>query len=876
MMTSPGHAQALGRTLFAACAAIFLLSASVLAVEIVAGRLVAPFVGQSLYSWTSILGVLLGGMAVGHLLGGWLAERYPSPVLIGSLLASVGMLCASLPFVNASIGRFPPLAALPWPLRTAGHVSCVLLFPAVAFGMLSPPLTRMAILAAAHAGYGFGLAYAAGGLGSVCGAWLTGFVLVPQTGVRAILLGVAFLCAALAPLARVMFRGFSSTANVTGRPATFSSDSPMPIGVYSRPTPRGFLIAGAMGLTMMMTEVAAGRLVAELFGHSLYTWAAVITVFLAGMAIGSALSGWMSRRVPLSHLTGLLIVWTSLIALATPFWNTVVGDWMVLWGLSWPWRIGLHTALVYLPTALLLGMIAPLTAVWVYRQACSVGRMAGSLHATVSAGGVVGGLIAAFLLVEWIGVRGIFAAASLVLAAAGLLLRDVRRWTFPGCVAALWFLLGLRGVGPGPRAAAHKARFLPSDDPFLLYARESAYYSIRVRSNSYYAGVRELYLDTLKHTEVNVSNPLELRRAYHRLFAAVMAAHSPPPTPLRVLVLGGGGYAFPRYVEWTRPESQIDVVEIDPAVTHAAFAGLALPRTTSIRTFATDAGAFLRDRETAYAKGKASDRYDVVIGDCFNDWVVPPHLVTLEFCQRVRRQLTPGGLYVWTVIDQMSSGRLVGAAYTTCTRVFPSVVVLRTHGAEKGRDTFVLVCSPDGAAGERPREILRATLPEGASLVAPDTLRHKGHDLVLTDDYAPVEALLAPLVRTLRMPEADRHFHRAVRLWKAGDLCAAATECAAVLGLRPQAPEAHDLLAVCLAEQGRIGEAIDHWQQALALDPSLVSVRDNLACAYFRIGRFADALHEWEKILRSHPEMAPRLQEKCAAARCRLQDRPSP
>lgn len=54
---------------------VFLSSAMLLVLEIVAGRLLAPYVGVSLYSWTSIIGVILAGLSLGNWLGGALADK---------------------------------------------------------------------------------------------------------------------------------------------------------------------------------------------------------------------------------------------------------------------------------------------------------------------------------------------------------------------------------------------------------------------------------------------------------------------------------------------------------------------------------------------------------------------------------------------------------------------------------------------------------------------------------------------------------------------------------------------------------------------------------------------------------------------------------
>ena len=74
-------------------ATIFLSSAILLVIEITAGRLIAPYVGVSIYSWTSIIGVILAGLSLGNWLGGRWADRGGNEKSAGIVLALAGVFC---------------------------------------------------------------------------------------------------------------------------------------------------------------------------------------------------------------------------------------------------------------------------------------------------------------------------------------------------------------------------------------------------------------------------------------------------------------------------------------------------------------------------------------------------------------------------------------------------------------------------------------------------------------------------------------------------------------------------------------------------------------------------------------------------------------
>ena len=60
------------------CLLAFISSACTLVIELIAGRIMAPYIGVSLYTWTTIIGIVLAGMSGGNFFGGFVADRYAS------------------------------------------------------------------------------------------------------------------------------------------------------------------------------------------------------------------------------------------------------------------------------------------------------------------------------------------------------------------------------------------------------------------------------------------------------------------------------------------------------------------------------------------------------------------------------------------------------------------------------------------------------------------------------------------------------------------------------------------------------------------------------------------------------------------------------
>src|SRR5262245_1013369 len=102
-MTTPAPSTRLFMTILP-CVLAFLASFCIMVVELVAGRLIARHVGASLYTWTSVIGVILGGITLGNLLGGRLADHFDTRKLVSGLFFVSAIACAAIPLFNDLVG----------------------------------------------------------------------------------------------------------------------------------------------------------------------------------------------------------------------------------------------------------------------------------------------------------------------------------------------------------------------------------------------------------------------------------------------------------------------------------------------------------------------------------------------------------------------------------------------------------------------------------------------------------------------------------------------------------------------------------------------------------------------------------------------------
>jgi hypothetical protein len=169
---------------------VFTGGFSVMCIELLGGRIMAPFFGSSIHVWGSIITVFMAALSVGYLLGGWFSLRSPSLTRLAMIflfsgitvlpLLAMGETLMEWVFLNFEDPRYGSLLA------------SVLLFfvPTVALGMVSPYAIRLLVRVTQHSGQVAGTLYFLSTLGSAIGTLMTAFYLVLWFEVSTIVMAV--------------------------------------------------------------------------------------------------------------------------------------------------------------------------------------------------------------------------------------------------------------------------------------------------------------------------------------------------------------------------------------------------------------------------------------------------------------------------------------------------------------------------------------------------------------------------------------------------------------------------------------------------------------------------------------------------------------
>jgi spermidine synthase len=179
-----------------ASGAAFLSGGCLMVMEIVASRVLAPAFGNTIFVWSSVIGLIMAALSGGYYLGGVLADRRPHLSTLAWSLVFAGLAVGVIPLLSAPLLEVvaDAFAGMMGPLVMSAILFVV---PGVLIGTVSPIAVKLVALGGAEVGHASGRVSALGALGSIVGTLSAGFVFVPLAGITTILVGIALVLAVL-------------------------------------------------------------------------------------------------------------------------------------------------------------------------------------------------------------------------------------------------------------------------------------------------------------------------------------------------------------------------------------------------------------------------------------------------------------------------------------------------------------------------------------------------------------------------------------------------------------------------------------------------------------------------------------------------------
>lgn len=650
----------------------FVLSGfSALAYEIVSVRLLGELFGHTAYAIQVVLAVFFGGMAAGSYLSDRLdLNKYHAFRVYAAIEALLGIAGLLLPFAvrqaTPLYDSFAPLA-----LETGGALFyrlllaiALLIVPTALMGATFPLLVRQQKRQSVTES-GCAPLYAANTLGGAAGAWLTAFILMRLMAVYNTLIiaaGANFLAALLA-----FSQPKLAKPNATGsRYPSEETCSPSPLDEREAPSISRAFLAGLLffsGFAAISLEVLWSRVLDQVLSGSVYSFATVLAVFLAGIVIGTAFYSRLQRRferfkifVVAQAALGIYVIASlfliTRIPSASEYLSNTLGVGFVGRGILA--ESFLSALMLLLPTTL-MGISFPLL-IDLARLAKS-GSGLGKLVGANTLGAVIAPLLVGFLFLPQLGLlKSLLLVACISLAMAVITVFGTHLRARPAAIIlAVMAAAGLFVISP------RDIRIWGKPGERLIDYVEDPAASVSVVE----------YGDRQREKRLKVNNTYSLGGG-RGIFTERRQGHLPMllhPSPQRVLVLGVGTANTLGAVSLHNPDHLLAVELIQGVLQLAkknfSETNYAVLENPAVRVINADALRAVR---------ATPEKYDVIIGDLFHPWQAGVGaLYSREHFTSARNALAPGGVFCqWLPLYQLSEENLK-IVIRTVLSVFPEV-----------------------------------------------------------------------------------------------------------------------------------------------------------------------------------------------------------
>lgn len=698
---------------------LFFLSGSLgLVYQVLWTRSLTLVLGNSTSAVSLVLATFMGGLALGSALGGRAAQGMaPARALrwYALLEALLGVYAALTPLMFAAMHRaLTSLAGADGvPMLTKAALAVpVLLPPTVAMGATLPMMCRAAASYRSLAA-SFPLLYGLNTLGATAGAFLAGFVALPLVGLQRTLLLAAAGNLLVGFLGAALSRRWPEALPEQAPAGPASSELAAAPGLPRLPLLLAALLSGMAG---MAYEVTFTRAMALVLGSSVYSFSVVLTLFLAGIGLGSLLVRRLPRRLsPAQAFAACQVLMAASVLVLLLYFPALPRLFLELFprvrhsfALLLAGDFLLAGPALLLP-ALFMGLSLPLLVAAGAAESRHRYQRLGEIYAANTVGAIVASAASGLVLMPWLGVElSIRVAVGVNLLAAAVALTGPK---VPGRGAlaagmAVVLLAGLaipswseQVMASGPAVYApllEKAGIATPEAPGeVLFYRDGANSTVSVHRAD-----EVLYLRVNGKTDAS-NGPTDMA-TQSMLGHLPMLAH---PAPRRALVIGLGSGVTAGACTLYPGLERLDIAEIEPAM---------VPAADFFRDWNRDVLAHpqvrlrLNDGRNVLLESAA---YDVLSVEPSNPWIAGiASLFTTEFYEICRNRLAPDGVMCqWihlNALDEEELRMVVG----TFADVFPRGQVWL--GASK--DLLLLAWNGEGTSSGMPGRLeeLWRTSPE--------------------------------------------------------------------------------------------------------------------------------------------------------------------
>ncbi len=490
------------------------------------------------------------------------------------------------------------------------------------------------------------------------------------------------------------------------------------------------------GAAVLVVEVVATRILAPYFGNTIFSFSSILGVILAALSCGYYWGGWLADRKASYTRFFMLIFFGGL----SVFILKIIMHWFLpSYGYELSMISGplITSLLLFFIPGLLLGTLSPFAIQLLHLQEGhnAVGKTSGKIFFWSTVGSITGSIGSGFLLIPHFGVKQIILGVAfflMILGALGTLLTSKKKVRHSLAIILLSIITSL--------AYAITPDGTPAD---VIFSKDGTYEQISVIERDYKGRPIHLLLQDLSSnsgTYLDTGEMIFEYPQYYSLYELFV------PKMKRFLMIGGGAYNVPKELLAENPQVHIDVAEIEAELFPIAQKYFGLVPNDKLTNYFTDGRRFLHTTK---------HKYEMIFSDVYYSFAaVPMHCSTLEFFQAANERLHDGGIFMANFVGSLdpAASPMIFATIKTLKQVFPQIYVFAVKEPRTDiPQNFILV-------GHKSTQRIDLTLPTQAKdpyKVLKNLAQHEmtidEADLenvpILTDNYAPVEFLLASVLK---------------------------------------------------------------------------------------------------------------------------------
>ena len=483
------------------------------------------------------------------------------------------------------------------------------------------------------------------------------------------------------------------------------------------------LIIFLAGALIMIFEVVGARVLGPYFGTSIFVWTSLIGVVMGGLSFGYWFGGYVSVKRSDYTLLSWILLLASVFILITALGNTYILDRILKYIPGFRLRTVISSILLFGPASVFLGMVLPYGVKLKIDNVRTSGSAVGNLYALSTVGSILGTFLAGFVLLPAFGFANILYVISAIIIVLSLILfLQNKKFVSTAITFAIAFLLVVLWVGKNTETLTYI-------DVDTQYNRVIIYNTTDQATGR---PVKMLKVNDERSSAMFTDNDNGL--VFEVLKYYRLVEHFNPGFKTS-LMIGGSGYAFPKYYLQNYPDAKIDVVEIDPGLTKLAKLHFNLPDDKRLKVFHEDGRTYLN---------RCNKKYDAVFMDAYKSMItIPYQLTTKEAVQKIYDNLNDDGAVYANIISSLNTDNnfFLRAELATYKSIFPLVYLFAvqypdpTEEQKKYFQNFMLVGLK--STDEPDFHCENAELNNYLSHIFTGNIPDDSE--ILTDEYAPVE-----------------------------------------------------------------------------------------------------------------------------------------